>query len=253
MSRISRKDLGTPFLHVMVQGVNKEYIFYNNQHIEKYLNLIEKNKCNYEFTIIAYCIMNNHAHFLVHTENIEEFGEFMHKVNMIYAQFYNKEQGRCGALFRNRYKTEPIYHKKYLINCIKYIHNNPLKAGMVNKSEEYKYSSCNNYLRNIGESKCRIMEKLFGKECNYNELFQKSYARRFIDVEENMEFLDECIEDGVREFISISKIKLYEILSDRDTLKELIYFLKENCKIKYVEIRNYFEISRGIMETLKTK
>ena len=172
MPRIARKDLNTPFLHVMVQGVNKEYIFYDNEHIEEYLKIIEKNKKDYDFTIIAYCIMNNHAHFLVYVEDIAAYGKFMQKINLNYAQKYNKEKNRCGVLFRNRYQIEPIIEQKYLINCIKYIHDNPVKAGMVRKCEEYKYSSCKNYMNNAGESQSRIMIEIFGKDCDYKALLK---------------------------------------------------------------------------------
>ncbi|MBR3255509.1 MAG: transposase [Clostridia bacterium] len=98
MSRVARKDLGSPFLHVMVQGVNKEYIFFNNDYIERYLEIIERYRYDFEFTIIAYCIMNNHAHFLIYAKDIAQFGKFMQKVNLTYAQFYNRKQHRCGIL-----------------------------------------------------------------------------------------------------------------------------------------------------------
>ena len=101
MPRIARKDLNTPFLHVMVQGVNKEYIFENEQNIKKYLKIIKENKNNYKFEILAYCIMNNHAHFLVYTKDIKLFGKFMHITNLLYAKMYNKENNRVGVLFRN--------------------------------------------------------------------------------------------------------------------------------------------------------
>lgn len=85
MPRQARKDLNTPFIHVMIQGVNKEYIFYKKEYIEKYMEIMKKNQKDYDFIIIAYCMMNNHAHFLVYTEDIEEFGRFMQKTNLIYA------------------------------------------------------------------------------------------------------------------------------------------------------------------------
>ena len=178
LPRIARKDLGSPFFHVMVQGVNKEYIFYDNEHIERYLDIIQKNKRDYEFTIIAYCIMNNHAHFLIYAKDIEQFGKFMQKINLIYAQFYNREQKRCGVLFRNRYQAEAILTKQYLINCIKYIHDNPLKAGIVKRSEDYKYSSCSNYMKNIGECKEELLRM---KNDNGWILNNKNYNHFFFD------------------------------------------------------------------------
>lgn len=253
MPRVARKNLGTPFLHVMIQGVNKEYIFYNEKYIERYLEIIEKNRKDYNFTIIAYCIMNNHAHFLIYTEDINEFGKFMQKINLKYAQMYNKEEKRCGVLFRNRYQTEPIYDKKYLINCIKYIHDNPVKAKMVLKCSDYKYSSYNDYINNTGVTKNQIMDQIFGKKCNYKLLFKETAEKRFMDIEKNIDETNEYIKQEVVQFIKDNKIEIMEVLSNREVLKKLIYYLNENCNFKYVEIRNFFNIPRGIMDTLKIK
>ncbi|MBR3152410.1 MAG: transposase [Clostridia bacterium] len=104
MPRLARKDLNTPFLHVMVQGVNKEYIFYSKEYIKEYLKIIERNIDKYNLTIMAYCVMSNHAHFLMYAEDIDELGKFMHMVNLLYAQFYNESENRCGVLFRNMYE-----------------------------------------------------------------------------------------------------------------------------------------------------
>ena len=133
MPRKARKDLDAKFLHIMIQGINKEYIFEKEKYIKMYLSIFNNYIKQYEITLISYCIMNSHAHFLIHTLNIKELGSFMQKVNLVFSQRYNELENRVGVIFRNRYKAEPIYDKKYLINCIKYIHNNPVKAKIVKK------------------------------------------------------------------------------------------------------------------------
>ena len=247
--RKARKDLNTPFLHVMVQGVNKEYIFYKKEYIEKYLEIIKKNKQKYNFTIIAYCIMNNHAHFLVYTEDINSFGKFMQKTNLLYAQMYNREEKRCGVLFRNRYQVEPIYNIKHLVNCIKYIHDNPVKAKMVLKCEDYMYSSYKDFINNTGVTQSKIMINMFGRNCKYKELFNKVYDRKFMDLETYDE--QNYIISGIKEFQKEQKINMIEILSNREIFKKLIVFLKDECGLQYKEIRIYFDISKGAMDTLK--
>ena len=250
--RIARKDLKTPFLHVMVQGVNKEYIFNKEKYIEKYLEFFLEDNEKQNFTVIAYCVMNNHAHFLIHAEDIEKFGKFMHKINLIYAQMYNQENNRCGVLFRNRYRVEPIDNERYLINCIKYIHNNPVKAKMVSKCEDYKYSSYNEYLNNAKITKTKIMIEIFGDNCDYEKLFKHTHERKFIDIEDEQgRDMNQYIIDGIKEFSIENQINTMEILSDRKILKELIEFLKEEWNIKYIEIQNFLEISRGTMEYLR--
>ncbi|MBP3597130.1 MAG: transposase [Clostridia bacterium] len=254
MPRKARKDLGTPFMHVMVQGVNREYIFYTDEYIDTYIEMINKNKKDCKFYILAYCIMNNHAHFLVYAEDINEFGNFMHRTNLMYAQLYNRKEKRTGVLFRNRYQVEPIYKVEYLINCIKYIHNNPVKAKIVQNCEDYKYSSYNDYINNEGVSQNKIMKEIFGSYCNYRKIFENTYEKMYMDIsDENSERVNEYIEEGINEYICKQKVEIVEILSNRDKLKELVNFLKKECGIKYVEIRNYLEIPRGTMDLLKIK
>lgn len=254
MPRLARKDLRTPFLHVMVQGVNREYIFYKKEYIDKYLTIISNQMKNCKFDILAYCIMNNHAHFLVYVEDINELGRFMQKVNLIYAKMYNKEEKRCGVLFRNRYQAEPIYDIKYLVNCIKYIHNNPVKANMVEKCEDYIYSSYSDYINNVGISQTEIIKEIFGEDCNFTELFNNAYDKKYMDVDDDFnQKIDEYISSGIVEFCKDKGIMICDIFIHRSILKDLIEYLKENCGIKYVEIRNSLDIPRGVMDKLKNK
>ena len=85
--RLSRKDYNASFFHVMVQGHNKEYIFEENRSKQKYLTLMKENEKDVD--ILAYCIMGNHAHLLLHTSEINNMSKFMHKINSEYAMYYN--------------------------------------------------------------------------------------------------------------------------------------------------------------------
>lgn len=251
MPRVSRKDLNTKFLHVMVQGVNKEYIFKNEEYIETYLNIIEQKKEDYNFSILAYCIMSNHAHFLIYTEDIEDFGKFMHRVNLKYSSFYNNNENRCGVVFRNRYKAEPIYDIKYLVNCIKYIHENPVKAKIVEKCEEYKYSSHFDYLNNQGITKSEIMKKIFGEQCDFSMLISKAEDKRFMDVDKSKKLLDKYFIESISEFVNDKNIEIALVFYNKKVFKELVIFLKEKCGFTYIEIQNFFEISRAKLELIR--
>ena len=183
MSRLARKNLQTPFLHIMVQGINKDYIFSKNEYIETYLKIIRKYREQFPVTIISYCIMSNHAHLLVYIDDIQILGKFMHIVNLIYSQFYNKANNRCGVIFRNKYKVEPIYTIKHLINCINYIHLNPVKAKMVKNCIQYQYSSYTDYLNNTGICKNPTMNKIFGDNFDFSSLINLDSNNIFIDID----------------------------------------------------------------------
>ena len=183
MPRIARKDLNTSFFHVMVQGIEKKYIFERNTYKRKYLGILLDQSEEFRINIIAYCIMDNHAHILINVDKIEDMSKFMHKVNGLFAQYYNFMEGnRVGYVFRNRFASEPIYNAKYLLNCIRYIHNNPVNANMVRKPAEYDFSSYNEYTSKRGVATNKIIYQMI----NIEEVISKENEMyTFIDIEIN--------------------------------------------------------------------
>ena len=95
----------------------------------------------YNIKIIAYCIMNNHTHMLLETTDLKNLSKYMQSLNTRYGKYYNKKYKRVGYVFRDRYKAEGIYSEEQLYNCINYIYNNPVKAGICEKAEEYSFSN----------------------------------------------------------------------------------------------------------------
>lgn len=251
MGRIAREYKKAPFFHVIVQGINKEYIFKKEIYIKKYLEKIKLYAEKYEINIVAYCIMNNHAHFLLEINQIENMSKMMQKVNSLYAKYYNyMENDRVGYVFRDRYLSEPITSKKYFVQCIKYIHRNPVKANMVKNMGDYKYSSFNEYLYrylNYKQEQNKILKyEDYKYICEESEIELNFFD---IDIEKN----DKVIYNSINEFIKENKIEIYDIFFDREVLKKLILYLKKEKNIKYIEIRNFLEINRGTMEGLKAK
>lgn len=245
MPRIARSSLGTSFFHVIVQGINKEYIFNKEEYVKKYLELICKKREDYNIQLLAYCIMNNHAHLLIYSEDYKELSKFMHKINCIYAQYYNYCENRVGVLFRNRYVTEPIYKEDYLLNCINYIHMNPVEANIVNKCSEYKYSSYNQYIKNEGVAKSDILIKIFGEQ-DWQEVFKiLNNNISFEDIEVGKE---EIFEKVIKQFENENNKTLDEILSNEILLKKLIKILKESYKFSYAQITKKINISRGKLQ-----
>ncbi len=246
MPRKARENQNeTNFYHIMVQGINKEYIFDKERLMKKYLELMLENIEKTEVKIIAYCIMNNHVHLLMYSEDTSQMSKTMQKINSSYAKYYNWTKERVGYVFRDRYLSQPIRNDAQLINCVKYIHNNPVKAKMVNKPEEYAYS---NYLEFYSQNNIEKLKKLTNINFNQiseNELYMES---EFFDIDTNIE---QKIKDCIKMFCCENGINIFEIFAEREILSQAIKYLKEDCKIKYTEMRSVLEISRGIMENLK--
>ena len=122
MSRKPRKTNESSLFHVIVQGIEKKYIFSNEQYMKKYFSLVVEKSSKHDVTILAYCIMSNHAHFLIYSPKITNMSDFMRDVNTGFGIYYNKKEKRVGYVFRDRFVSQPITNIRYLYNCISYIH-----------------------------------------------------------------------------------------------------------------------------------
>lgn len=224
MPRIARKILESTYFHIMVQGISKELIFNKDEYKKKYIELIYHYKNKFNIEVFAYCIMENHAHLLLHIDKIEEMSNFMHRINNLYATFYNQElNNRVGHVFRNRFKSQEIMNTMYLCNCIKYIHNNPVKARMVKDPKEYKYSSYIDYYYKKGITINRNLRELV----DLDYIVQNSEIDEFfIDIDRNVESIIENVKNKI-----LSKTEKEEI-SEEEKVK-IIEELKKIYTIPY--------------------
>ncbi len=216
MPRFPRKHIKTSFFHVITQGINKSYIFDKSEDIKYYIKLIYKLSKEHETEIIAYCIMNNHAHMLIKTKKSDELSKYMQRLNCTYARYYNKKYDRVGYVFRDRYKSEGIYDEQHLYNCIKYIYYNPVKAGICSKAKDYPYS---NY-------------KIITKEIKENYTF--------MDIDNDSEICKELIQN----FLNENDMDINDLKKNKRKLKELIVILKMEYNISLRKISEETKIGR---------
>mgnify|MGYP000885567189 CR=1 FL=1 len=145
MPRQARKKSTTGIYHVILRGINKRDIFLDEQDKTRFIEHLRKSKMSGGFQLYAYCLMTNHVHLLM-KEDDEEIGNSVKRIGIRYAAWHNKKYDRIGHLFQNRFLSEPVEDDRYLITLLRYILQNPVKAGMVNKPEEYPWSSFNQHV-----------------------------------------------------------------------------------------------------------
>ncbi|MBA4385290.1 MAG: transposase [Anaerolinea sp.] len=140
----------TPFLinhyyHLYNRGINRGLIFFSDRNYQYFLERLSKFVLPYA-SIIAYCLMPNHYHILlkVNNENLTE--KALHPFFVSYAKSINIEQKRIGPLFQSRYQASKIEDDGYLLECVNYIHLNPVKAGLVSSPELWRFSSYASYI-----------------------------------------------------------------------------------------------------------
>ncbi len=229
----------------MVQGLAKEIIFEKKEFKYVYLKRIKRYKTD-NVKIYAYCIMPNHAHLLVYTENVNNLSLLMKKINLSYAVYYNKVLERVGYVFRDRYKTQGIHSTEHLISCLNYIHNNPVKAGLEKQARDYPFSSYPEYLLFGLKKTGSIIDikefleitKLSIKEIL--ELNQKEYNDDWMDEKPSKGFaqlVDEFIKDN-----NLNDIR--EVKTNRKLFMCLIDKINKESSLSLRKISENLGISR---------
>lgn len=144
MPRQQRIKSSTGVYHVTMRGVNKADIFLDQEDYETYLNYLQNMKATSHAEIYAYCLMTNHIHLLI-KETDEDLGLSFQRLGAGFVGWYNRKYERVGHLFQNRYGSEVVETDAYLLMVMRYIHQNPVKVGLVNKVAEYPWSSVHEY------------------------------------------------------------------------------------------------------------
>ncbi|HBG62316.1 MAG: hypothetical protein A2306_11400 [Omnitrophica WOR_2 bacterium RIFOXYB2_FULL_38_16] len=134
------------YYHVLNRGQGKRDIFLDDNDYKTFLRIIKETCELHEVTIVSYCLMPNHYHLLVHTPHAN-LPDFMRQLNGVYTQNFNRRYKHDGPLFKGRYKAIVVQEGSYLLQLIRYFHNNPVKAGIVKERTFYAYSSHNNYIK----------------------------------------------------------------------------------------------------------
>ncbi|WP_416147586.1 transposase [Salipaludibacillus sp. HK11] len=144
MPRKARRKSKTGIYHMVLRGINKQVIFEEKEDSQQFLRTLIKYKEKSNYTIYAYCLMGNHIHILI-KEGEETLGMAMRRIGASYVYWYNWKYDRVGHLFQDRYISEVVEDKRYLLTALRYIHHNPLKAGIVEDLQDYQWSSFTEY------------------------------------------------------------------------------------------------------------
>lgn len=135
--------------HVMSRGNNKLSIFNEERDKDKFMDYLRRTRDNQGFHILGYCIMPNHYHLLVQADSLPIMSRTMQKTNLAFSRFYQTKYNYVGHVYQGRYSSAGINTREYLYRVLRYIHNNPVKAGICNNPSEYPYSSYGEYIGRV--------------------------------------------------------------------------------------------------------
>ena len=210
MARQIRQMSGTGIYHVMLRGINRQDIFEDEEDYRQMTSILRGLTDRYDdqglhllplCTFYAYCLMSNHVHLLIQ-EREECISEIVKRIGVTYAHYFNKKYERNGHLFQDRFRSEPVDNIEYFVILLRYIHQNPLKAGIVERIEDYPWSSWKEY-----EADCH-KDSLCSTGAVFSRIPQKDLKELVCQPVEEYEQILDIETDGIKS-VSDSDVKVF--------------------------------------------
>ena len=145
MPRKPRPLVDGGYYHLIARGNNRLFLFEIPEGFQTFKGLLKKSKEKHPWKLSHYCLMANHIHLLGQIEKGPELPKLMQLLLFEYSRWYRKKTGYVGHLWQGRYKSLWIIEESYFLECGRYIERNPLRAEIVQRTEDYPWSSYRHY------------------------------------------------------------------------------------------------------------
>jgi REP element-mobilizing transposase RayT len=247
MARQARNYHNSKIYHTIVRGNSSENIFLEYEDKKKVIEIIRNKSLNKNYDVCAYCILDDHAHFLI-KENLLNIAEIMKRVNISYAAYYNRKNSRYGHVFYSRYLSEAIYDEDRFLQVIRYFIN-------------HATSNQNNYKRILSVNAKDIYYEYYDyiQQCSCMNQNPRTYTYflEFINEDCNDCILDlnnntnELIDAKalIKEYFNITDILLSNLHKKEYIEKriQIVLFLKNNTNLSIRKIAEVLNLNRGVV------
>lgn len=252
MARKPRAKSQSNIYHVVIRGADRQQIFEDQMDYTKYLDILNyyKNEC--QFHIYAYCLMSNHVHLLIHTP-ITSLESIFRRLNTRYAVWFNMKYSRTGFLQQGRYYSEPVDDERYLLTVVRYIHQNPYKAGIEDfPGASYPWSSIYSYLKgNSSLVDTNFVNNLIGSSEAFVSFHKEIDKTECLDIHKLIQRLpDDVAKQMIINETGCSTVTEFQSLSLLERKKYLIRLHEQGISIR--QLNRLTGISRGVIERTVT-
>lgn len=245
MPRLPRQKSESGIYHIMLRGINQQVIFEDDEDYAKFIETLETYKAVSGYKVFAYCLMSNHIHILLKVEK-EDIDLIMKRIAGSYVYWYNWKYYRKGHLFQDRFKSEPVENDTYFLTVLRYIHQNPIKASIVESIGEYVYSSYNEYIE--GESSLidiDFVDSMLSKE-SFIEFNNEASNDICLDVDEQkFRLSDNDAREIIRKISKCENTTEFQALDPKDRDKYISKFKSKG--LSYRQISRLTGISFAIV------
>jgi putative transposase len=178
MARKRRIEFPGAFYHVLARGNNRQKIFKDEEDYRVYIQRLKRYHERYKFILYAYVLMPNHIHLLIQT-GIFPLSKVMQGLQQSYTYYFHRKYQTVGHLFQGRYKAILCERDAYLLELVRYIHLNPVRAGLVNNPDSYPWSSHLVYLGYLDQPYVEndlVLEMLSDDESEQSKIYWQFIA-----------------------------------------------------------------------------
>ena len=246
MPRMARKSSESSIYHVIQRGVGKQILFEDDEDRTFYLAMARRFAEDQPESdpILAWCLMSNHVHLLLHME-LSELSRFMKRLGTTYARYFNERHSRAGHLFQDRFRSEPVEDPRGLLCVARYIHNNPQAAGICAR-EKYRWSSWKEYtIRPVVINPQPVLDAAGGVG-GFLSFSASEDEKSYLDISERRRLTDQAALGVIREKLRLdSGTKLQEMnRARRDSALQTL----KSSGLSIRQISRLTGISRGIVQ-----
>ena len=125
---------------MVARGNNKQDVFLDDRDRHIFMDVAAQTLSRFQWRCLTYCLMPNHYHLVVRTPKAD-LSNGMRHINGLYAQTFNRRHDRCGHLFQGRFGGRLIQSQAHLLEVIRYVALNPVRAGLVKRPEDWRWSA----------------------------------------------------------------------------------------------------------------
>jgi putative transposase len=140
MARQARQLSESAIYHVMMRGINRDAIFLEDEDRQRLIDILDQVRPVSGCLVLAYCLMPNHIHLVIQT-TAEPIGTVIKRLGVRYVGWFNRKYSRVGHLFQDRFRSIPVETDAYLVTLLRYVWNNPVEAGLVDRADAFQWSS----------------------------------------------------------------------------------------------------------------
>ena len=263
MPRTQRKQIETGVYHIMLRGNERKNIFSDEEDKQRMIDTLIKLHNEGGFKLYAYCIMDNHLHFAVEEET-EGIARIVKRVGTSYAYYYNFKHQRVGHVFQDRFKSEGIKDDAQLLEVIRYIHNNPVKAEMVGSVEKYPWNSYNAYTgkKQMGREKALFLSdvedvlQMFSMDHDkavklFIAFTKERTEKKFLDMDYMKTGKDDIdFQNRVHKVLAVKGLKPETVKEDRILMEQVVRELKFEHGIAGRQIARSLGINRNVVQRI---